>query len=520
MDIRGIYGDQLVKLLKLSESMLAAFSPVAFVIAPSTTRALIKREIMSDATGTWGCLTSFGEHVSVHIEAGTTGCTICDPITPSITEVKLPVIAGHRWERHTLPGEAVTEHSTYQAVVATSNCQVSGFVSYQARTGTWTATGRRNGMSAMVSANSWAGVTLPEALEALAVNVAENEAAYVARQADTIANSLTTEQAAFLIGGWGAVSRTFGIDEELRDLGLWTVSVGTTELGTRVHEILMTAPRFAAVAHQVAAIQSADLYPSPMEAGDFDRMNAAMEGASIRAEEAAEIAFDALLSELFPGDDDAVSTYAECEVQLVAERAGCAWCQLGKLATPAAACVEHVSVEAWVRTGREDANASVERMDALAFAAVEDLPIEHASEAVQRSPFDPTPFASDAERDAAGAEILASFGQAAQPGPVTVAMEGHTYHLTLRGKPVMVGDELADCTGDLFTVTGAKLSPSGNRHLVGNYRTGGIGSAPFSRFAGAEWLVEGSTVRMVARVTTSPWKTSAKSSKHKRRARR
>lgn len=81
----------------------------------------------------------------------------------------------------------------------------------------------------------------------------------------------------------------------------------------------------------------------------WDAENAAAEGADIRNEQEAEVEFDALLAELFPGDDDPYTTYAECGDQLTVERQGCQACQ-GEhdVIVP---CDEHASVEAWVRAG-------------------------------------------------------------------------------------------------------------------------------------------------------------------------
>lgn len=68
MEITGIYGDQLVKLLKLSQPMQDALSDIRFMSAPSTVKALVKRGLMTDAPGSYGSLTRAGEHVSAHLK--------------------------------------------------------------------------------------------------------------------------------------------------------------------------------------------------------------------------------------------------------------------------------------------------------------------------------------------------------------------------------------------------------------------------------------------------------------------
>ena len=233
VDIEGVYGEQLMKLVKLSPAMDEAIRDGRWGVKPSTEKALQTRGIMLDDRHT--TLSEFGEHVRIHLLADQV-CYVClaaeadkaetdweatavrlreagisaavvqyasdrdmsaedvlanhDDLVEKVradhvrraeflkvpveaTPVTVPEIPGHRWQRHTQPGEAVTEHSTYQAVVADSYCQVSGTVSYQTRTGTWVANGYRNGMSALVSPGSWGGTSLPEALDALVANIAE-----------------------------------------------------------------------------------------------------------------------------------------------------------------------------------------------------------------------------------------------------------------------------------------------------------------------------------------------------------
>lgn len=140
-------------------------------------------------------------------------------------------------------------------------------------------------------------------------------------------------------------------------------------------------------------------YGEPMEVADYDRMNAdaeradidgenAHEAAAMAAEEfAAQVAsadmHDDLLAELFPGDDDPQSTYAECKAQLMTEILCCHECNASGV------CDDHASVEAWVRSGYVFPSPVSEHASEAAILAAYDAGVAAQSKSVEATTVSP-----------------------------------------------------------------------------------------------------------------------------------
>lgn len=326
VDIMGIYGDQLVKALKLTERMAEAITNGgAYGTAPNTTKALIARGLMSDVAGSYGNLTADGEHVRLHLAPQASSCATCDgswqPIDPAA-----PVLRD--WEVE----------------------QLARTMNYAGRT--------EDGVKIIHGMAVWTNEMMAGTVDLSDVGT----------------------------DGWFHVAYDLGGDNGYRRVLMNAERIATTFDGCRavdhlgrLYHVLGSDTECVGCFPQLAA--PSEVYPDLTNElpGDAERAwdteNAAREGADIRAEEASEAAaelteqvaesdmHDDLLAELFPGDDDPYGTYAECQAQLGAEILCCHECNASGV------CDDHASVEAWVRAERAEAEHASEAAILAAYDA-------------------------------------------------------------------------------------------------------------------------------------------------------
>lgn len=210
-------------------------------------------------------------------------------IAKMLTPIELPEIAGHSWkeyrERNAYPGSPTDALLGWQLIPDGKAVTVAA--SIMRREGKWLANGYRSGMSALLSP-TWEGTSLADAGALIVDNIMMRSCA--------------------------------SCDGRGRRIGSW-------------REDCDHVPMPAVATHE--------------RAGDaeraFDAENARLEGASIEAEQLAEVEFDDTLTRLGMDMDD----YAECVTELAQERSGCSDCDPDDV-NRAQPCKIHASVEAWV----------------------------------------------------------------------------------------------------------------------------------------------------------------------------
>lgn len=429
-----MYGEQLVKSLKLTERMVDAMTNGgAYGTAANTTKALIQRGLASDVPGSYGVLNVTGEHVRMHLVKG--ACQDCDPVQPIISDAGSAAMWADRGisprslslaiegAQGLIPTEVWASEvvTSVPQGVALAEAILRGEVTEVSPMEMWmldetadTANAVASGMALGQLERAWdaahAEVTEVEPItsgtaESLAilsgmVAAGMSDMSFVPMGSDVahpdrVACACETAYCGHAPLGCDQIIPTgddWGTPEIPYMMWVERICVPCArEVASHNGQAYVTAPYGTYVIGgdepHVDFSEPTNELPGDAERA-WDAENAAAEGADIESENAreaeaeqaaqwvdveageahyagldpeklaAQVAsagmHDDLLAELFPGDDDPHSTYAECGAQLVMERQGCGWCQLGHAANSNFHCVDHVSVEAWVRAQDRD----------------------------------------------------------------------------------------------------------------------------------------------------------------------